>query len=116
MNDILIPFGGEYLALTPDQLEAARQRGREIMRPAETHVPHPQDDPIFDADGMEARTGIPASWWLEQARRGEVPHIRAGKYVRFRLNETLASLRAETRPTVRKTFTREIRLAASPIK
>lgn len=100
MSEVLIPFGGEYLALTTEQLEAARQRGREIMRPAATHVPHSQPDPIIDADGMEKRTGIPATWWLENARRGSIPHLRAGKYVRFVLTDAIAFLKTSGRPTV----------------
>jgi hypothetical protein len=47
---------------------------------------------------MEAETGIPASWFLEQARKGRIPHIRAGKYVRFKLGEVLDYLKVTSRP------------------
>lgn len=94
MTDVLIPFAGAFLALTPEQLGEALQRGRDLM-PTVATPPAPANAPtdeIFDADGMEAKTGVPASWWLEQARLKTIPHIRAGKYVRFRLAETLAAL------------------------
>jgi hypothetical protein len=40
---------------------------------------------------MQARTSIPASWFLEQARKETVPHVRLGKYVRFRATDVIAS-------------------------
>lgn len=112
MSDVLIPFGGEYLALSSEQLAEALKRGREIMPPATTTAAAIAPAEILDAEGAEARTGIPASWWLEQARRDAIPHIRAGKYVRFELSEALEALRSH-RPTVRKTSAHGIRLARS---
>lgn len=95
MSEVLIPFGGEYLALTLEQFREAQDRARALVptgtTPADTH----QADQVLDAEGMEKVTGIPASWFMEQARRGTVPHLRAGKYVRFRLNETLLALSIE---------------------
>ena len=92
MTDILIPFGDAWLALTLDQYQAALTRGREIV-PVTENVPGvPTAEEILTAEGMEERTGIPASWWLETARKGEVPHLRAGKYVRFELARTLEHL------------------------
>lgn len=99
-TDILIQFGNEYLALSREQFEEARQRGQEIMRPNQAREHATQEDAILDADGMEARTGIPATWWLEQARRGKVPHLKAGKYVRFSFTDAIAYLKAADRQTV----------------
>jgi len=93
--NILIPFGAEFLVLTAEQFEAARELGRTLVPVA---LPGPETTPrdeILDAEGMERRTGIPDSWWLEQARHNAIPHIRAGKYVRFNLMETLAAVRRE---------------------
>lgn len=100
MNDVLIPFGSEYLALSREQFEEARQRGQEIMPQAGRQDVATQHDEILDADGMEKRTGIPATWWLENARRGSIPHLRAGKYVRFVLTDAIAFLKTSGRPTV----------------
>jgi len=98
---ILIPFQGEYLALTVEQFREAQERAHALM-PAVTAPAHtPQADQVLDAAGMEKATGIPATWFLEQARRGTVPHLRAGKYVRFRLIEVLDALKADTRHTDR---------------
>ena len=100
MSDILIPFGNEYLALSREQFEEARQRGQEIMPQAGGQDVAIQHDEILDSDGMEKRTGIPASWWLENARRGTIPHLRAGKYVRFALTDAITFLKTCDRPTV----------------
>lgn len=97
MTDVLILLGNELLALTQEQLAEARQRGREFLPAANTSVGGAHEDTVLAADGMESRTGIPASWFLEQARQGKIPHIRAGKYVRFRLGEVLEALKADPR-------------------
>jgi excisionase family DNA binding protein len=33
---------------------------------------------------------VPATWPLEQAREGRIPHVRLGRYVRFRREAVLA--------------------------
>ena len=110
MSNVLIPFGREYIALTRDEFDQALDLGRKLMPSAEA-VPHAAGrSEVLDAESMEQRTRIPASWWLEQARRDAVPHIRAGKYVRFELDAALDALRSH-RPTVKKAGTRGIRLA-----
>lgn len=38
---------------------------------------------IVDADKLEERTGIPASWWMTQARERRIPFHKFGRYVRF---------------------------------
>ena len=88
---VLIPFGCAWLALTVSELEEGRRRAHALM-PAASQSTTAQNDPVLDAAGMERETGIKASWFLEQARRDAIPHIRAGKYVRFRLEATLSAL------------------------
>lgn len=97
MTEVLIPFGGEFIALSQDRLQEAVKRGRELVPPMPTAAAQPADT-ILDVDGMAAVTGIPASWFGEQARQGKIPHLRAGKYVRFRLNEVLEVLAVGVRP------------------
>lgn len=92
---VLIQCGNESLALTVEQFNEARERARAIMPPVVTPAGSPQADQVLDAGGMEKATGIPATWFLEQARRKMVPHLRAGKYVRFELAKVLEALRAE---------------------
>ena len=110
---VLIPFGGEILALSHDEFEQARARGRELMPVQAASVPARTEDRILDAEGMERETAIPASWFLEQARQGKLPHIRAGKYVRFQLAEVLDHLKASGRRTGTKITNIETRRAVS---
>ena len=95
---VLIPFANRVLALSDEALQEALTAGDAFMGHA-APAPEPPADVVLDASGMADRTGIPASWWAEAARRGDVPHIRAGKYVRFRLTEALDALAAEVRQT-----------------
>jgi hypothetical protein len=101
--NVLVPFGDRLLALSETALQEALAAGDAIMGRAAA-VPEPAADLVLDAAGMEAQTGVPASWWAEAARRGDVPHIRAGKYVRFRLNESLNALAAGVRPKDKQSF------------
>lgn len=82
---ILVEFSGQILALTEEEFEIARSRGLKLMA-----LPRPQaNGEILDAGGMEDRTGIPASWWQDSARKGTIPSLKFGKYVRFDLHESL---------------------------
>jgi len=89
---IILDFAGQPLAITEEEFEAARLRGLELMASS------PGDgDEIVDAKGMEAATGVPASWWAQAARDGTVPHFKIGKYVRFSLCESLAAAKGKRR-------------------
>ena len=48
---------------------------------------------IVTADELATRLKVPPSWVREKARAGEIPCIRAGHYMRFRLSEVLEALR-----------------------
>ncbi|MES1195354.1 MAG: hypothetical protein ABUL58_00210 [Steroidobacter sp.] len=45
---------------------------------------------LVDAQQLEQRTGIPASWWMTQARERRVPSKKIGRYVRFDVAQVLA--------------------------
>lgn len=45
---------------------------------------------LVDAAQLEARTGVPASWWLSQARERRVPCRKIGRRVRFDPAEVVA--------------------------
>lgn len=40
-------------------------------------------DRLLDATELAERLNVPAGWPLEQARAGNIPHIKLGRYVRF---------------------------------
>jgi hypothetical protein len=88
---VLLPLGPELLAFTCEELETARKRARTLLPPAAPNAAVTAPEALLDADAMQSVTGVPATWWLEAARRDEVPALRFGKYVRFRLSDVLAA-------------------------
>lgn len=93
MNTVLVPLpDGRTLALELAEFIEAIARGEQIAPAGQPAGIEPGIE-VLDAAGMEARTNVPATWWLEAARRGDVPHIRAGKYVRFDVAAALAVLK-----------------------
>ena len=43
--------------------------------------------PLLNAKQAAELLGVPASWVLAQARRDAIPHVRLGRYVRFRADD-----------------------------
>lgn len=48
-------------------------------------------DELLDVDGLAEALKVPKSWIYEQSRTGQIPKVKVGKYVRFKLNEVLKS-------------------------
>jgi hypothetical protein len=88
---MLVP-GLDPLALTREQLEEAHCRARELLPASQTPASAPTER-LVDAAALAAVTALPQSWLEDQARRGRLPSLRLGKYVRFEVAETLAALR-----------------------
>ena len=108
MKDIiLIPFGSKFLALTEAQFKEAMARGKEMVGEGRTKSHSEKIDVILDAEGMREKTGIPSTWFLEAARQGRVPFIRAGKYVRFRMEEVIKVLEERNGHKARRNFSRK---------
>ena len=84
MSDrILVPLlSGEWLALDAQTFAEALNRGAELI-PCPASNDALSDAQLFTADEMAERTRVPKSWWLEAAKRDDIPHVRLGKYVRF---------------------------------
>jgi excisionase family DNA binding protein len=92
---------GRWIALTPETLreglDAARGFGLESNAA-----------PVVPANGVAERwltseelgelTSVHSTTWESKAKSGEVPHLRVGKSLRFRLSEVEAALRARTQP------------------
>lgn len=98
-NLVLVPLGNRLLGLTCEEFRTALERGRVLDGTTATPSGAHGDDPenLCTAEEMEERTKVGASWFLEQARLGRVPHHRLGKYVRFRFDEVLACSRFRER-------------------
>ena len=85
---IIIPFGNRLIVLSDEELQAALRRGDELsgqLIPASRHAS--ENEPLLTAEEISQKTGIPASWFLERARRGKIPFVRLGKYIRFKMQD-----------------------------
>lgn len=89
---ICIPFGNLILVLTESQFEEAKDQGKKLMGSNIEQSEASSNECVLDAKGMSDETSVPQSWFLEQARQGKLPHIRAGKYVRFEKSKVLKFL------------------------
>ncbi len=49
-------------------------------------------EPYRDIKEVERFPGLPRSWLYAKAAAGEIPHLKVGKYLRFRLSEVEAWL------------------------
>lgn len=90
---VLIPFGNEILAITREEYKRALELGRQLT-PQSPAVKALATETLVDAEGMSSLTNppIPASWFLEKARRKEIPFVPFGKYVRFRPSDVFKAL------------------------
>jgi excisionase family DNA binding protein len=60
---------------------------------------------LLDAAELAERLNVPKNWPLEQARAGNIPHVRLGRYVRFEwsdIEEWLASQKTGGGPSFRR--------------
>lgn len=97
---MLIPLGDAILALSQEDFEKALALGRETVGTTDGESAASAPEKLLDAAGMAEMTGIPSSWFLEAARQGRIPHVKAGKYVRFRMADVIEAL--EVRPNGHK--------------
>lgn len=42
---------------------------------------------LLGIDELSQFLGVPKSWIYERTRKGEIPHIKLGKYLRFKTSE-----------------------------
>jgi hypothetical protein len=86
MDLVLVPLAdGRWLGLTLEQLRAALEAGADAMPTcsAPTTVGGQGPHTLLTAKQMAERSGVPASWWMKQARERRIEHQLVGKYVRF---------------------------------
>jgi hypothetical protein len=86
---VLIPIGPEYIALETEELAAARERAREVLGLADRVTTQSQEQLLTAEEIAEATPGIPPGWYLEHARQGQIPYVKLGKYIRFRLERII---------------------------
>ena len=84
MSDkVLIPLpDGRWLSMSQKAFEEALQAGAELL-PQQTSPESGTPDEIFTADELAAITKVPASWFREAGKRGEIDVVRFKKYVRY---------------------------------
>ena len=73
-NYVIEAPGIGTLVLTTEELRSARARAlelREAVEPTRTPDP-PADASLVSAEQLQLRTGIPASWWMSQARERRI--------------------------------------------
>jgi hypothetical protein len=88
---VIVPSPIGMLALTPAQIAEAVERAKVILpREHPASAATPGVEPLVDAARLGELTGVPGSWWAEQARQEQLPHFKFGRYTRFRLSEVLA--------------------------
>jgi excisionase family DNA binding protein len=57
----------------------------------------PAATPLLNAKQAAELLGVPASWVLARARADAIPHVRLGRYVRFRADDLQAWARERSR-------------------
>jgi hypothetical protein len=84
VDRVVIPLPGMgTLELPRDVFE------QHLVRPAARITLEDPRTELVDAVQLERRTGVPASWWMSQARERRVPFRKLGRYVRFDLAEVM---------------------------
>lgn len=69
-------------------LDAIKQAIREELRAANGTG---QSREMFTADDLAKRLKVPVTWVYEQSRQGKIPTHRLGRYIRFNIEEVIAS-------------------------
>jgi excisionase family DNA binding protein len=72
--------------LTESQL---RKLIREEVQTALTESTNP--GPLLAPEELAEQLKVPVSWVYEQSRQGNIPTVRVGRYIRFRLQEVVDS-------------------------
>lgn len=85
------------LALLAGEYSAGLERAREqfaMDQTSEQAIPEP--NPLLDSEAAGRLLNVPATWLLQRAREGRIPHVRIGKYVRFDVDQIRAEFARES--------------------
>jgi excisionase family DNA binding protein len=98
-TDIRVPFPGVgILKLTQDEFLRGLSRGAEVV-PSYSNTPVEaapdggapvQSAQLLDAAGLAAVLNVPVSWVETAARKGNIPSVRLGRWVRFSYDAVVA--------------------------
>lgn len=84
-----------WIALTPEALREAQSEAAALLGVArkrnDREVPAARRD-LVSADQAARELGVEASWLMRRARMRKVPFVKAGKYVRFDVDDLHAHL------------------------
>jgi hypothetical protein len=93
MSDrVLIPFGTRLLCLSRDTFETALRDGAAIARATFLDVEEATASGLsqeaagtrlLSVEAASAMLSVDPQWLLRQAREGNIPHVRLGRFVRF---------------------------------
>ena len=67
-------------------------KARVMLRMLTPAVPALATDDVVDVKTLAAELGLAESWLRAAARTNKLPHVRAGKYIKFCRSEVLAAL------------------------
>ncbi len=104
MSDrICVPLpDGRWLSLDREAFAAALAAGAE-MTVGVAPSPASAAEPLLDADQAAAQMNVTARWLEDSARAGIIPHVKLGKFTRFRVSDIAAHCRIEGAPMPRST-------------
>jgi hypothetical protein len=89
-NRLCVPLpDGRWLALDRETFAAALVAGAE-MTAGSAPSPASVAEPLLDANQAAAQMNVSARWLEDSARAGIIPHIKLGKFNRFRVSEIAA--------------------------
>jgi hypothetical protein len=96
---VLIPLPGVgTLALDRETFAAALAAGAELTATAAPSPTASTAEPLLDADQAAAQMNVTARWLEDSARAGIIPHVKLGRFIRFRVSEIAAHCRVEGAP------------------
>ena len=81
-NRVLIPFGDEWLVMSPDEFQKALQKGSELM-PDTLQTESVCGPQWLSVKQMAEATNMGSTYWAEEARSGRCPSRRFGTAVRI---------------------------------
>lgn len=89
------PSGGKEFSNFPSQAPHRRKRGRPRKQGLLTPIPRTPIEvaPLVPAEAIAELLSIPQGYVYDLAKRGEIPFIRVGKYLRFSIPGVIESLK-----------------------